>query len=521
MMHVPTLMLLNITMSAVMGLALVLTTLRRHRELTLLAAALGANASAYILLSLRGKIPDIISVIVANTLVALTLALLALAVYRFQRRAAPRWLVWTPVALTVVAFSWFLPDFQTRVLLSGVLVSVQLVIVLMPMLLRRHSTVGRGQYVAMLGFLMALAAMVVRVEAILSGTAQAPAGLFDSSSSTYSLIFFGTQVSILLIAIGMIHMVQERTQYELNASESQYRQLIELAQEGVAVLGRERVLFLNDRLGQLLGVSPDRLKNASFLDYICPEDRAFAMARYRARISGEVDQEAYDMRLLTAHAGVRWFRISGVRIQWDGEPATLSFISDVHARKLREEAARQLAYHDELTGLPNRRFLVERIEQALALASRHPQHLALLYIDLDKLKVLNDGHGHQAGDRLLVESARRLSLGTRDTDTVARLGGDEFVVLLQGLDTDVSVALEQAQQVAGNIMAALKVPYQLNVSAGDASRVEEHLGSASLGIHVFCPPTDRVEVLLEKADAAMYAAKQQGPGRVGLSEALA
>ena len=516
-MHVPTLMLLNITVSAVMGLALVLTTLRRHRELTLLAAALGTHATGYFLLSLRGRISDLVSIIVANTLVALTLALLALAVYCFQRRAAPRLLVWLPVALTAVSFSWFLHDFQMRVLLSGVLVSVQLVIVLVPMVLRQHATVGRGQYVAMLGFLLALAAMVVRVNAILSGTDQAPSGLFDSSSASYSLIFFGTQMAILLIAIGMILMVQERTQFGLNASESQYRQLIELAQEGVAVLGHEQVLFVNDRLGQLLGVSASHLKGASFLDYICPEDQSFAMERYRARINGEVDQEAYDMRLLVAGHGPRWFRISGVRIQWNGEPATLSFISDIHDRKLREDTARQLAYHDDLTGLPNRRLLIDRIEQALAEAERHPQHLALLYIDLDKLKVLNDVHGHQAGDRLLEESARRLASSVRETDTVARLGGDEFVVLLQALDENASVAQRQAHEVARKIMAALKEPYRLSINVSDASRTEEHLGSGSLGIHVFRLPTDPVEVLLQKADAAMYAAKQQGPGRVEFS----
>lgn len=515
-MHVPTLMLLNITMSAVVGIALMMTTLRRHRELSLLAAGLGAHALGYSLLSLRGQISDILSVVVANTLLSITPALLTFAIYQFQRRPAPGLLIWAPVVAIAVSFSWYLDDFQTRVLLSGVLLSVQLVMILVPMVARQRETVGRGQYVAMFGFLMALAAMVVRVHFLLGGNGAPPVNLFDQSSS-YSLIFYGTLLSILLITVGMIHMVQERTQQELYASEAQYRQLIELADEGVTVLGNQHVRFVNAKTAQLLGIAQDQLLGSAFVDYVYADDRPLAVERYRARLSGEVDQEAYDLRLLTAHAGPRWFRISGVRIQWDGEPATLTFISDINERKVREDEARQLAYHDELTGLPNRRLLVDRIGQALALAARTDHHLALLFIDLDKLKILNDHYGHQAGDMLLVETARRLSASIRESDTVARLGGDEFVVLLQGLDDDVMRAGAQAQAMAEKIMAVLKAPYRLQVSANDSARTENHQGSGSIGIHVFRSPAEPVDVLLEKADAAMYWAKQRGPGLIGVS----
>lgn len=512
-MHVPTLMLLNITMSVVICITLAMTALRSHRELTLLAAALGTHALGYALLGLRGQIDDVFSIVVGNAAIATALSLLAESVYHFQRRTGPRFLIWTPVVLVVLSYSWFINDFQTRVLLGGVSASTQLLIALIPLISRHAVTAGRGQYVVITGFIVALLAMIARVYYLPASAGAGSDALFDPSSG-YSQVFFASLVALLLVAMGLIHMVQERTQYELHDSEKHYRQLIEMAQEGVVVLAQRCVRLANQKTAELLGVAQDQLIGKEFIDYIGPEQRAFALQRYRMRLDGEAENEAYDLPLVTAHAGERWFRISGVRIQWHGEPATLTFISDIHDRKIREQEAHQLAYVDPLTQLPNRRLLEDRISVALAQSARSHAHLALLFIDLDKLKLLNDSRGHKAGDFLLVESAQRLRGNVREGDTAARLGGDEFVVLLHSLDQDYGRACVQAKGVAEKIMRALKAPYFLPVNDEAVAQTEVHEGSGSMGIHVFKGPADNIEELLAKADAAMYRAKQTGPGLI-------
>lgn len=519
-MHITTLMLLNITLSVVICMTLAVTALRSHRELILLAAALGAHAMGYALLALRGQIDEIWSIVVANALIAVAVSFLAESVYRFQRRPSPRLMIWLPVIVVVLVYSWFIDDFIVRVEVGGLLTLAQIIIVLVPLIARHRQTVGRGQYVAIAGFVITLIAMMIRVYYVPNGVTTGSAVLFDASSG-YGLVFFSTLVALIMIALGMILMVQERTWHELAASEKQYRQLIEIAQEGVAVLGHERVLFSNAKLAQLLGVPQDVLIGSQFIDYICPDERAYAIERYKARIEGRAEHEAYDLRLIATYSGIRWFRISGVRIQWNGEPATLSFISDIHERKMREEEVRELAYVDSLTQLPNRRLLEDRLSQALSQSARTDAYLAVLFIDLDKLKVLNDARGHKAGDLLLVESARRLRANIREFDTVARLGGDEFVVLLSPLDDDVVRARAQAQIVAEKILRALKTPYVLQVSNDDHTGIETHLGSGSIGVHVFKAPIDSIDTLLDNADAAMYRAKQAGRGRVEMFDELA
>lgn len=174
---------------------------------------------------------------------------------------------------------------------------------------------------------------------------------------------------------------------------------------------------------------------------------------------------------------------------------------------------RDMAFHDSLTGLPNRRLLHDRMEMALAANRRIGRHGALLMIDLDNFKPLNDEHGHAAGDQLLVEVARRLHRCVRETDTVARLGGDEFVVLLANLDESRASAAEQAAAVADKIRAALERPYF--VAAGPAGGATvRHFCSSSIGVALFGPADTDQHKVIHRADDAMYDAKQAGRNRV-------
>lgn len=176
---------------------------------------------------------------------------------------------------------------------------------------------------------------------------------------------------------------------------------------------------------------------------------------------------------------------------------------DISARKAHEAAIEQLAFHDALTGLPNRRLMRDRLFHALAASARTGHSGALIFIDLDQFKAVNDGHGHAAGDLLLQQVAHRLSGCVREGDTVARAGGDEFVVVLAAeLSEQTETAIEQAATVAAKILGALERPYELN---GDT-----YAGSASLGLTVFNGHDCTLDELIQRADKAMYRAKAAG-----------
>jgi diguanylate cyclase (GGDEF)-like protein len=168
------------------------------------------------------------------------------------------------------------------------------------------------------------------------------------------------------------------------------------------------------------------------------------------------------------------------------------------ALRASEEAQRRLALHDTLTGLPNRRLLTDRIEQAIALSRRHRESFAVMLVDLDRFKQVNDQYGHHAGDRLLQHVARRLQGEVRDSDTVARLGGDEFAVLLLDIsDTD-------ARAVGEVLVEVLHAPFLLD---GPVASI-----GGSVGVAMFPRDGDDYQTLMQHADDAMYLAKRSRTG---------
>jgi diguanylate cyclase (GGDEF)-like protein len=178
---------------------------------------------------------------------------------------------------------------------------------------------------------------------------------------------------------------------------------------------------------------------------------------------------------------------------------------------LQRDQLRELAFHDALTGLPNRLMLNDRINLAMASSKRSGFYGALMFIDLDNFKPLNDAQGHEVGDLLLQDVAGRLSECVREMDTVARVGGDEFVVMLSELHADRHASTKQASGVAEKIRTSLAVPYRLVVSRPDqADAIVEHYCSASLGVVMFVGNEISQVDILKRADAAMYQAKDAG-----------
>jgi diguanylate cyclase (GGDEF)-like protein/PAS domain S-box-containing protein len=185
-----------------------------------------------------------------------------------------------------------------------------------------------------------------------------------------------------------------------------------------------------------------------------------------------------------------------------GKPTFIGIVRDITLRQQRDEEIRRLAFYDPLTGLPNRRMLMDRLKQAMAGAARSRQHGAVMFLDLDHFKQLNDTQGHDLGDLLLQQVASRLNTCMREIDCVARLGGDEFVVLLEALSHLAHEAATQAEAIANKILYALGQPYTLRGQAYDST--------PSIGIVVFSQDHAGMDDLLKKADVAMYQAKSAG-----------
>ena len=165
-----------------------------------------------------------------------------------------------------------------------------------------------------------------------------------------------------------------------------------------------------------------------------------------------------------------------------------------------ERELRELAFYDPLTGLPNRRLMLDRLESLLARSSRHQQHGAVMFIDLNDFKKLNDIYGHDIGDLYLTKVAERLVAGVRASDVVSRIGGDEFVVLIEDLDPNPELAKQQADEVSKKIAASLSLEFNLSGLS--------YFGSASFGTKIFMGNNNTVKGILKEADAAMYRAKK-------------
>ncbi len=205
----------------------------------------------------------------------------------------------------------------------------------------------------------------------------------------------------------------------------------------------------------------------------------------------------------------KWLTITAVEHQGEATHYVAVFV-DITERKKAEEEIKNLAYFDPLTHMPNRRMLLDHLKLALGQSARSKNHGALMFLDIDHFKVLNDTKGHEFGDRLLIEVARRMNSCLRDIDSVARFGGDEFVVLLEGLSPNSREAAIQTGQVAEKIRKELALPYHLEDMV--------HQSSSSIGVVLFQGDDVLMDELLKQADLAMYQAKAGGRNLVRFFE---
>lgn len=277
-----------------------------------------------------------------------------------------------------------------------------------------------------------------------------------------------------------------------------------------------RIIWANQALAQLTGYELDELTRLGATDIVKPDgvDPAVRKALWKAILAGESWHGEILNQRKDGHHLHQEMLITPIRHAAGEVTHFLAGLRDISERKRNEESLWSLAFHDPLTQLANRRLLTDRLQQAQAIGQRSGRHNALLLLDLDNFKPLNDRYGHGIGDLLLVEVARRISAAVRNTDTVARLGGDEFVVLLQGLDVDPSQSSERAQMIAGKIGKALAEPYVLPLAPGPGvQQTIEHRCTASIGVSVFAP-TALPDSAVQWADMAMYQAKAAGRNQI-------
>ncbi len=327
-----------------------------------------------------------------------------------------------------------------------------------------------------------------------------------SSGVAWSVPLFGTLLSLLAAAAAMVTVrVVSRAELERDeadlardAAAARFRASFERAPIGVIELDANgTIVAANPRFASQLGFAAEELLETELLDLVDGEDRPEAQELLWAMLEGETDGEQTERRYRNRNGGAVWVRESmSVLVSEDGSHHVLLQAEDVSdERRARAELHRK-ALFDDLTGLPNRSNLIARVNRALDADRPADDVLALMFVDLDKFKNVNDTLGHEAGDILLIEVAERLRRACRATDTVARLGGDEFVVLCEGLPND-----EVASQTAERFAETLREPMFI--------RDVEVPVSASIGLVVESGAASSSD-LLRQADQAMYRAKTSG-----------
>jgi diguanylate cyclase (GGDEF)-like protein/PAS domain S-box-containing protein len=271
------------------------------------------------------------------------------------------------------------------------------------------------------------------------------------------------------------------------------------------------ILIVRTTDGKIVDANPEFLELTGYsreevIEHTSLEIDLWASEEDRDKLGEALDQSNgvrdIEVRLKKKNGSPFWAQLSAAPADIDGEPCILCFIRDISVAKAEEDEIKNLAFYDTLTGLPNRRLLWERLRQALIVSVRNHCKHALLFLDLDNFKSLNDTLGHHIGDLLLQETARRIVGCVREADTVARFGGDEFVVVLEDLNAISETAATRAKAVAEKILSAIAQPFILEGREFDCS--------ASMGITIFGNNGETGSEVLRQADMSMYQAKAAG-----------
>lgn len=288
----------------------------------------------------------------------------------------------------------------------------------------------------------------------------------------------------------------------LKESEERFRFMLENSPIAVHItdMSSGKVVFANQRYAELIDTLPDKVIGINSKRYYANPKDYVDVIEHLGR-EEQVTNKLIELHIPNEHSITKWALASYLQLEYQNEPAVLGWFYDITDRKSMEERIQHLAHYDTLTDLPNRTLFSDRLQQALSIAKRDKTHMALMFIDLDKFKPINDTLGHDVGDLVLKGVALRIQECLRESDTVARLGGDEFVVLLPAIDV-----AQDALGVAEKIRHALNQPFELSDRSLNIS--------SSTGIAVYPEHGIDEKQLIKQADTAMYYAKACGRDNV-------
>lgn len=333
--------------------------------------------------------------------------------------------------------------------------------------------------------------------------ALAPALLLDGLRQDFINNVSVATILIVLLAWAVFAILRNREELRIAATAFN-------VQEGITVTDPNgRILKVNHAFTRLTGFKPYEVigLTPAVLSSGRQDQNFYKNMWNHLKKNGSWQGEIWNRRK-SGELYAEWLTISAVYDEKGRVTHYVGAFLDITQRKEDEEKIRKLAFYDPLTGLPNRRLLMDRLEHAFATSARVNRYGAVLFIDLDNFKTLNDTKGHDMGDQLLVEVAQRLKIKTRESDTVVRLGGDEFVVLFEGLNADLQRASLEAEHLAEGIRDSLNAPYCFDDYT--------HHSSPSIGIALFIGHEVSMDDLLKNADNAMYQAKNAGRNTIRL-----
>ena len=404
-----------------------------------------------------------------------------------------QFLVWLFIfALSEFALSTLVPDPNKKFMLS--------IFLILPIVIWASMNFG-----IVGGSIVVIALSIIAVW----GTSQGVGSFYsiNSNEGLFSLWMFIVTLVVMMLLISVLQSERDLTAKALSTNARQLRSVINGALDGIVTIDEQgNLIEFNPAAERIFGHRKEDVIGKSLADIIVPPAlrQAHTDKHHQFVLTGKKNMFDRRIELSAMHADGTEFpvELTLTSLKTNDQTLVTGFIRDISQQKKAQLEIENFAYYDALTGLPNRRLLMDRFQRAVVSSKRAKTFCALIFIDLDHFKLLNDTKGHDVGDLLLVEVANRITQVIREGDTVARLSGDEFIIIIENLDADESMARKQVNEIAQKLLLELNKNYQLDML--------EFNTTVSIGLTLFNSDQQSFEDHLRHADTAMYQSKAAG-----------